>query len=252
MVHRRFFSFILMIKWSKQLQAYVIQWSILSIELILDSFKASKSTEILDQRIQLDIQDIGLSISDDIQLFEILYISLTKSDIVWTESTGRRIKPVAKKISSGLEEIYLNHILQRELHPEDRSLLTKKYPLEDVGVRSIRFFFFRIIIDVNQSFPRRLSSMVNKRRSLLAERNDVFFNVRLYLVFGWNIPLQSHKRHCTWRSIVFRSIIKCKPHSFRWCFIQLHRKWLRMNLVRSNNRHYRIQMHWFSSFSSSG
>ena len=82
----------------------------------------------------MNIHDIGLSIVDDTQLMEIIYISLTKSKVVWTEAKSRRIKPLGEKLNNGLEKLYLIHTQQRELHPEDRELIAKKYPLDDVGV----------------------------------------------------------------------------------------------------------------------
>jgi len=95
---------------------------------------ASLTEDILDQRIQMDIQEIGLSIIDDTRKQELLYISLTQSGVIWTESTGRRIKPLNEKLNESLEKLYFSHFQQREIHPENRDLLTKKYPLDDGDV----------------------------------------------------------------------------------------------------------------------
>ena len=89
----------------------------------------------------MDILEIGLSIIDDTRKEELLYISLTQSDVVWTESTGRRIKPLSDKLNNSLEKLYLAHTQQREIHPEDRELVTKKYPLEEFGVKSLEIVF---------------------------------------------------------------------------------------------------------------
>lgn len=89
----------------------------------------------------MDIREIGLSIIDDTKKEELLYISLTQSDVVWTESTGRRIKPLAEKLNNSLEKLYIAHTLQREINPEDRELAAKKYSVEEFGVKSANMFF---------------------------------------------------------------------------------------------------------------
>ena len=78
--------------------------------------------ESMSQRVQIGIQDIGLSIVNDISREEILYISLSKSKVVWTETRKSRVRPLSNDVNTHLEELYRHHIEQREAHPDDKEL----------------------------------------------------------------------------------------------------------------------------------
>jgi hypothetical protein len=90
--------------------------------------------ESMGQRIQLGIHDIGISIVNDITREEMLYISLNKSKVVWTEAKRSRVKPLSNKINEELEELYRTHIEEREANPNDKQLLRKKYHMNEFRV----------------------------------------------------------------------------------------------------------------------
>ncbi|CAF1260195.1 unnamed protein product [Adineta steineri] len=86
--------------------------------------------ESMGQRVQVGIHDIGLSIVNDITREEMLYISLNKSKVVWTETRKSRVRPFSHGINIHLEELYRTHLEQREANPDDKELLKKKYLME--------------------------------------------------------------------------------------------------------------------------
>ncbi|UJR10669.1 hypothetical protein I4U23_014864 [Adineta vaga] len=83
--------------------------------------------ESMDQRIQIRIHDIGISIVNDRTREEMLFISLNKSKVVWTETKRTRVKPLPKAINDELEKLYHTHLEQREANPENKQLLAAKY-----------------------------------------------------------------------------------------------------------------------------
>ena len=97
--------------------------------------------ESMGQRVQIGIHDIGLSIVNDITREEMLYISLSKSKVVWTETRKSRVRPLSHDVNTHLEELYKSHIEQREANPDDRELLRKKYHMEEFRVWSNSFLF---------------------------------------------------------------------------------------------------------------
>ncbi|CAF4060347.1 unnamed protein product, partial [Adineta steineri] len=62
--------------------------------------------ESMGQRVQIGIHDIGLSIVNDVTREEMLYISLNKSKVVWTETRKSRVRPLSHDINIHLEELY--------------------------------------------------------------------------------------------------------------------------------------------------
>ncbi|CAF4238145.1 unnamed protein product, partial [Adineta steineri] len=86
--------------------------------------------ESMGQRVQIGIHDIGLSIVNDVTREEMLYISLNKSKVVWTETRRSRVRPLSHDINIHLEELYRTHLEQREANPDDKELLKKKYHME--------------------------------------------------------------------------------------------------------------------------
>jgi hypothetical protein len=91
--------------------------------------------ESMGQRVQIGIHDIGLSIVNDITREEMLYISLNKSKVIWTETRKARVRPLSHQINAHLEELYRTHIEQREANPDDKDLFNKKYHMEEFRVR---------------------------------------------------------------------------------------------------------------------
>jgi hypothetical protein len=90
--------------------------------------------ESMGQRVQIGIHDIGLSIVNDITRQEMLYISLNKSNVIWTETRRSRIRPLSHDVNAHLEGLYKTHIEQREADPENRELIRKKYHMEEFRV----------------------------------------------------------------------------------------------------------------------
>lgn len=103
--------------------------------------------EAMGQRVQIGIHDIGLSIVNDVTREEMLYISLNKSKVVWTETRKSRVRPLSHEVNIHLEELYKTHIEKREENPDDRDLPRKKYHMNDFRVKSNICFpsFFSII-----------------------------------------------------------------------------------------------------------
>ncbi len=83
--------------------------------------------ESMGQRVQIGIHDIGLSVVNDITGEEMVYISLNKSKVIWTETRKSRVRPLSHDINVHLEELYRGHIEKREANPDDKDLLKKKY-----------------------------------------------------------------------------------------------------------------------------
>lgn len=98
--------------------------------------------EAMGQCVQIGIHDIGLSIVNDITREEMLYISLSKSKVVWTETRKSRVRPLSNDVNRQLEDLYRNHLQQRELNPDDKELVHRKYHMGEFRVRFISFHFF--------------------------------------------------------------------------------------------------------------
>lgn len=90
--------------------------------------------ETMGQRLQIGIHDIGLSVVNDITREEMLYISLNKSKVVWTETRKSRARPLPHDVNIHLEELYRTHIEKREENPDDRNLSKTKYHMDDFRV----------------------------------------------------------------------------------------------------------------------
>jgi hypothetical protein len=88
----------------------------------------------MGQRLQIGIHDIGLSIVNDVTREEMLYISLNKSKVIWTEMRRSRARPLSHDVNAHLEELYKNHVEQREANPDDKELTRKKYHMEEFRV----------------------------------------------------------------------------------------------------------------------
>jgi hypothetical protein len=95
--------------------------------------------ESMGQHLQVGIKDIGISIVNDTKREEMLYISLNKSKVVWTETKKTRVKPLSSEMHQKLEDLYRTHVEEREANPENKELLRKKYPLD--GSR-VYFIFY--------------------------------------------------------------------------------------------------------------
>jgi hypothetical protein len=98
-------------------------------------------SESIGQCVQIGIHDIGLSIVNDITREEILYINLSKSKVIWTETQRSHVRPLSNDVNTYLEELYKNHIEQR---PNDKKLIGKKYHMEvfQVGLISFILYYF--------------------------------------------------------------------------------------------------------------
>lgn len=83
---------------------------------------------------QIRLSDIGISVVNDKSHEELLFVSLNKSKVIWTESKRFRMKPIDNELDEALEKLYVSHSDQREAHPDDRELLRKKYNLPEYPV----------------------------------------------------------------------------------------------------------------------
>ncbi|CAF0895845.1 unnamed protein product [Rotaria sp. Silwood1] len=106
-------------------------------KIVESASKTLSVAESMDQRIQIGIHDIGISIVNDVTREEMLYISLNKSKVVWTEIKKNRCKPLSRSINTYLEELYTTHLEQCEMNPDNKELQKKKYQME--GFREISF-----------------------------------------------------------------------------------------------------------------
>ena len=97
--------------------------------------------ESMGQHIQIGIHDIGVSIVNDHTREEMLYISLNKSRVIWTEMKKSRVRPLSHEVNAHLEELYKTHVEKREANPEDKDLLRNKYHMEEYRVGPIDSLF---------------------------------------------------------------------------------------------------------------
>ncbi|CAF4433256.1 unnamed protein product, partial [Rotaria sp. Silwood2] len=115
-----------------------------TVLLFFDDEKTMKSAsktlsmaESMDQCIQIGIHDIGVSIVNDITREEMLYISLNKSKLVWTEMKSNRCETLSRRVNAYLEELYTTHLEQCEMNPDNKELQKKKYQME--GFQEVSF-----------------------------------------------------------------------------------------------------------------
>ena len=95
--------------------------------------------ESMGQRVQIGIHNIGLSIVNDITREELLYVSLSKSKVVWTETKKSRVRPLSHEVNAHLEELYKTHIEQHVANPDDKQVLRKTYHMDQFRVYSFIF-----------------------------------------------------------------------------------------------------------------
>ncbi|CAF0945953.1 unnamed protein product [Adineta ricciae] len=126
--------------------------------------------ESMDQRIQIGIQDIGISIVNDITREEMLFISLNKSKTIWTEAKKSRVKPLPEDVNTQLEALYQTHMQKREANPDDRELLVAKYSSEK---------YREILFDENTAF---LISTKNRRKHAKRQALD-----GLCIEYAWSV-----------------------------------------------------------------
>ncbi|CAF4257432.1 unnamed protein product, partial [Rotaria sp. Silwood2] len=115
-----------------------------TVLLFFDDEKTMKSAsktlsmaKSMDQCIQIGIHDIGVSIVNDITREEMLYISLNKSKLVWTEIKSNRFETLSRRVNAYLEELYTTHLEQCEMNPDNKELQKKKYQME--GFQEVSF-----------------------------------------------------------------------------------------------------------------
>ena len=111
----------------------------------------------MGQRVQIGIHDIGLSIVNDITREEMLYISLNKSKVIWTETKKSRVRPLSHDVNLHLEELYKTHIEQREANPDDKDLLRKRYHMDQFRVGVFVFLSTKLSLFVSSSRAYRKS-----------------------------------------------------------------------------------------------
>lgn len=102
--------------------------------------------EAMGQHIQIGIYDIGLSIVNDLKSQELLYISLNKSRVIWTENRRSRVRPLSNDINAYLEELYKTHLEKREADPDNDEIEKNKYHMENFHVKQRIFHRLNLII----------------------------------------------------------------------------------------------------------
>ncbi|CAF3775950.1 unnamed protein product, partial [Rotaria magnacalcarata] len=129
----------------------------------------SALVESMCQRLQIGIHDIGLSIVNDMIGEEILFISINKSKVIWTERKRARVRPLPNDINATLEKLYKTHVEACETNPNDRNLSKKRYHMED---------FQEILFDDNTAVFMNL-----KRQQALAKRQAL---EGLWIEYAWS------------------------------------------------------------------
>ncbi|CAF4846541.1 unnamed protein product, partial [Rotaria sp. Silwood1] len=126
--------------------------------------------ESMGQRIQIGIYDIGISIVNDITREEILYISINKSKVIWTETKGSRFRPLSQNMNKSLEELYKSYVTECEINPNDKSVQRKKYRIEEY--QEISFYDNRA----------ELINSKGQRKSVKRQALD-----GLWIEYGWSV-----------------------------------------------------------------
>ncbi|CAF0751812.1 unnamed protein product [Rotaria sordida] len=126
--------------------------------------------EAMGQRLQIGIHDIGISIVNDVTREEILYISLNKSKVIWTETKRCHVRPLSHNLNKNLEELYKSYVEECETNPDNKSIQRKKYHVEE----------FQEI-----SFSDNKAELVNskgQRKSVKRQALD-----GLWIEYGWSV-----------------------------------------------------------------
>jgi len=98
-------------------------------------------SEKMSQHIQISIRDIGIAVIDDIARNDLFYISISKSNEIWTETRKSYVKPLSSELNHQLDEHYKSYIKHLHDHPNDEELAKKKYRIDNHRVRPIRLTY---------------------------------------------------------------------------------------------------------------
>lgn len=142
-------------------------------------------TESMGQSVQIGIHDIGLSVVNDITREEMLYISMSKSKVVWTETRKSRAKPLSNDVNKHLEDLYRNHLQQREANPENKDLLNKKYHMEDFQVKPPLFSALTNEFFQEISFYGDTAQLVNQRGQKKTAKRQALDG--LWIEYAWSV-----------------------------------------------------------------
>ncbi|CAF4508473.1 unnamed protein product, partial [Rotaria socialis] len=129
----------------------------------------SALVESMYQRLQIGMHDIGVSIVNDMTGEEILYISINKSKVIWTEIKRARVRPLPNDINASLEKLYKTHVEACETNPDDKNLSKKSYYMKD---------FQEILFDKNTAALTNL-----KRQQVFAKRQTLD---GLWIEYAWS------------------------------------------------------------------
>ncbi|CAF4930234.1 unnamed protein product, partial [Rotaria sp. Silwood1] len=103
-------------------------------QIIAAALNIPSPTQSICRRLQLGISDVGLSIVNDVQREELLYISLKKSKLLWVQIRKSRVKPFSHDIHTHLEELYKIHLQLIETNPNDETFRRTKYQIPEYHV----------------------------------------------------------------------------------------------------------------------
>lgn len=91
--------------------------------------------ELMNQYIQINFREIGISIIDDITRKDLFYITVNKSKKIWTETQKSLMKPLSRKLNHHIEKKYRIHTEYLKANSKDKRLEHKKYRISKRRVR---------------------------------------------------------------------------------------------------------------------
>ena len=91
---------------------------------------------------------MGISILNDINRDDLLYISINPSKYIWTEKHQYKIKPLSCFLNNYLEEHYKTYLKHQHGHHSFRKqVIENKYKIDKNRVRLYRSFLNQILYD---------------------------------------------------------------------------------------------------------
>jgi DNA-binding cell septation regulator SpoVG len=95
-------------------------------------------TEAMKDYIQITFHAIGISIINDIDQEDLIYISLNPTKDMWTETRKFSVKPVTQKLNDAIEQHYKTYNKQNEENSNDQQS-ENKFKLDKNRVRIYYF-----------------------------------------------------------------------------------------------------------------
>lgn len=67
------------------------------------------SNKLINKYIEISFNKIGINILNDINQYDLLYLTINKSNYFWTQKQKNFIKPVSNKLNYRLEKYFKNN-----------------------------------------------------------------------------------------------------------------------------------------------